>query len=381
MFKNFNYLLRVFKEFVERRVRESRPRDQSRLTRDLRVNELDPWSGQDFGIQIHQVLYHQRSRFQDILVFESAHHGRVLVLDGVIKFTEREKLSYQEMIAHIPLCSHRDPKKVLVVGGGDGGVLREIARHPEVEEIVICELDEDVIRISKEYLPFLARGFDDPRVTVRIKPSAAFMRENQGAFDVIIVDSSDPVRPASVLLETPFYRAIHDCLRDGGIVCMLTECERLQPLVPCVRRLFETVEYASCLIPRHPTGQIAFIVATKKGGGNDGRGCKVPVRRLKEEASKELSYYTRQIHRAAFVLPAFVERAISGEDEKETKQEQKKHRFFRGQKVSSFQTNAKLCVVGIGCLWVCSIVYIQKIMLKMMMLLCFNKMQYGESFI
>ncbi|KAL7462731.1 hypothetical protein ACHAXS_003104, partial [Conticribra weissflogii] len=111
------------------------PQDHSHLIQNSWFHERGPlWPGQAFTLQIRQVLYHQRSRFQDILVFESTHHGRVLVLDGVIQCTERDEFSYQEMIAHIPLCSHRDPKKVLVVGGGDGGVLREIARHPEVEE-------------------------------------------------------------------------------------------------------------------------------------------------------------------------------------------------------------------------------------------------------
>jgi len=116
------------------------------------------WPGQAMSLQVKKVMDHHRSLYQDVLVFESANHGNVLVLDGVIQVTERDEFAYQEMIAHLPLYAHPNPKKVLVIGGGDGGVLREIARHPGVEEIVICEIDKDVIDVSKKYLPKLAQG-------------------------------------------------------------------------------------------------------------------------------------------------------------------------------------------------------------------------------
>lgn len=177
------------------------------------------WPGQAMSLKVNKVLDHHRSKYQDVLVFESANHGTVLALDGVIQVTERDEFSYQEMIAHIPLYAHPNPKRVLVIGGGDGGVLREIARHQGVEEIVICELDSDVIEVSKKYLPSLAKGYDDPRVTVHVMDGAKFMDENPGSFDVIITDSSDPVGPANVLFETPFYKAMHSALREGGIVC------------------------------------------------------------------------------------------------------------------------------------------------------------------
>ena len=149
------------------------------------------------SLKVKKVLDHHRSLYQDILVFESESHGNVLVLDGVIQVTERDEFSYQEMIAHIPLFAHPNPKKVLVIGGGDGGVLREISRHACVEEIVICEIDKDVIEVSKKYLPSLAKGYDDPRVTVHVMDGAKFMEENRDSFDVIITDSSDRRPPCS----------------------------------------------------------------------------------------------------------------------------------------------------------------------------------------
>lgn len=269
------------------------------------------WPGQAMSLQVKKVLDHHRSLYQDILVFESTHHGTVLVLDGVIQVTERDEFSYQEMIAHIPLYAHPNPKKVLCIGGGDGGVLREVARHEGVEEIVICEIDKDVIDVSKKYLPKLAQGFDDPRVKVHIYDGAKFMEEHKDAFDVIITDSSDPVGPASVLFETPFYNSMYGCLREGGIVCTQGECiwlhlDLIQPLIAAISKTYTTVEYAYTTLPSYPSGQIGFIVATKGSRGN----CKKPSREPDPATQKVLQYYTPELHQAAFVLPAFAKRAI-----------------------------------------------------------------------
>jgi len=268
------------------------------------------WPGQAMSLKVNKVLDHHRSLYQDVLVFESANHGNVLVLDGVIQVTERDEFSYQEMLAHIPLYAHPDPKRVLVIGGGDGGVLREVAKHPSVEEIVICEIDKDVIDASKKYLPSLAKGYDDPRVTVHIMDGSKFMDANKDSFDVIITDSSDPVGPASVLFETPFYNAMHSSLRDGGIVCTQGECmwlhvHLIRPLIKSISQTYTNVGYAYTSIPTYPSGQIGFIVATK---GN--RAFSTPARMPEDEVLKELRYYTSELHTASFVLPAFAKRAI-----------------------------------------------------------------------
>lgn len=268
------------------------------------------WPGQAMSLKVEKVLDHHKSLYQDVLVFESSHHGKVLVLDGVIQVTERDEFAYQEMISHIPLYAHPSPKRVLVIGGGDGGVLREIARHEGVEEIVICELDKDVIEVSKKYLPSLAKGYDDKRVKVHIMDGAKFMDENKDSFDVIITDSSDPVGPACVLFETPFYKAMFASLREGGIVCTQGECMWLHlsfipPLIDSISKFYSSVEYAYTTIPTYPSGQIGFIIATKGRGG-----CKDPPRTPNEQTQNELRYYTPEIHKAAFVLPAFAKRAI-----------------------------------------------------------------------
>lgn len=275
------------------------------------------WKGQAMSLKVNKVLDHYRTDFQDLLVFESENHGNVLVLDGVIQVTTRDEFSYQEMIAHIPLMAHPNPKKVLVIGGGDGGVLREVARHKCVEEIVECEIDEGVIIASKKHLPSLAVGYEDPRVRVEIMDGAKFLEENQESFDVIITDSSDPIGPASVLFETPFYDAMHKSLREGGIVCTQGECmwlhlDLIKPLVSKISQTYSTVEYAYTTIPTYPSGQIGFIVATKGGGASGSVGCKVPQRSLGFPET-DLKYYTPELHSAAFVLPAFCQRAIFGD--------------------------------------------------------------------
>mmetsp|Transcript_16771 Transcript_16771/g.20936 ORF Transcript_16771/g.20936 Transcript_16771/m.20936 type:complete len:300 (+) Transcript_16771:129-1028(+) len=273
------------------------------------------WPGQAMSLQVNKVLDHHRSSFQDVLVFESANHGNVLVLDGVIQVTERDEFAYQEMISHIPLFAHPCPKKVLVIGGGDGGVLREIARHECVEEIVICEIDGDVIDVSKKFLPGLAKGYDDPRVTVKVMDGAKFMDENQDCFDVIITDSSDPVGPANVLFETPFYKSMYRALREGGIVCTQGECmwlhvDLIRPLMNSIKQIYAGVEYAYTTIPTYPSGQIGFLIGTK--GRTE--GCRQPKRVLDKEMQKSLRYYTTELHKAAFELPAFARRSILGEE-------------------------------------------------------------------
>jgi len=271
------------------------------------------WPGQAMSLEVDEVLDHHRSKYQDVLVFKSKNHGTVFVLDGVIQVTERDEFAYQEMITHIPLYAHPNPKKVLVIGGGDGGVLREVAKHPGVEEIVICELDADVIEVSKKYLPSLAKGYDDPRVKVHIMDGAKFMDANKASFDVIITDSSDPIGPAGVLFETPFYKAMHESLREGGIVCTQGECmwlhiDIIKPLMDSIAQVYTDVGYAYTTIPTYPSGQIGFIIATK------GRGsCSQPARKPSDDVQKTLRYYTPELHSAAFVLPAFAKRAILGE--------------------------------------------------------------------
>ncbi|RDB18793.1 Saccharopine dehydrogenase [NADP(+), L-glutamate-forming] [Hypsizygus marmoreus] len=174
------------------------------------------WPGQAMTLKVNKILHVEKSLYQDVLVFESQTFGNVLVLDGVIQCTERDEFSYQEMIAHLPLASHPNPKKVLVIGGGDGGVVREVLKHDTVEQVVLCDIDEAVPRVSKQYLPHMSGLLADPRVTVFIGDGFKFLADNEATYDVIITDSSDPVGPAESLFQKPYFQLLHDALTPGG---------------------------------------------------------------------------------------------------------------------------------------------------------------------
>lgn len=265
------------------------------------------WPGQAMSLQVEEVLFKGKSEYQDVIVFKSKSYGTVLVLDGVIQATERDEFAYQEMLAHLPLCSHPNPEKVLVIGGGDGGILREIAKHKTVKEITICEIDKMVIDVSKKYLPSMAKGFDDPRVNVFIGDGYAYMKSKPGEFDVIIVDSSDPVGPAEALFQREFYEYMKLALRPGGIICTQAECQWLhldiiKNLLELGKSLFAHAEYAYTTIPTYPCGQIGFLL------GSLGGSCKVPQRKLENDV--EVNYYNPELHSASFVLPNFAKKSL-----------------------------------------------------------------------
>lgn len=260
------------------------------------------------SLEVSRILHHEQSKFQDVLVFESKTYGNVLVLDGVIQCTERDEFSYQEMIAHLPLASHPDPKRVLVIGGGDGGVLREVVKHPSVEEVILCDIDEAVPRVSSKYLPKMAAGLKHPKVKVIIGDGFAFLKqsENKQAFDCIITDSSDPVGPAEALFQPPFFKLLKEALKPGGHISTQAECMWLHlPLITELRKsvneLFPVAEYAFTTIPTYPCGQIGFVVCSLEPGRN--------VRQALREVP-DCHYWSPKVHTSAYTLPEFARRAI-----------------------------------------------------------------------
>jgi len=272
------------------------------------------WPGQKMCIEVEEVLVNGRSEFQDILVFRSKTYGTVLVLDGVIQVTERDEFSYQEMISHLPLFAHGTPKKVLIVGGGDGGVLREVVKHASVETIHMCEIDRQVCEVSRVHFgSSLATAFDDPRLTLMFDDAARFLREEGPGqnYDVIICDSSDPVGPAEALFRPEFFLSMREALAPGGILCTQGECQWLhidliaKVLGEC-RGMFGAARYAYTTIPTYPSGQIGFILACKDNAAVDLAVNNGPI-----PQDMPLRYYSADIHRAAFVLPAFAAKKLS----------------------------------------------------------------------
>ncbi|KAJ0158713.1 Spermidine synthase [Colletotrichum tanaceti] len=271
------------------------------------------WPGQAMTLKVKKVVHHEKSQYQDVLIFESTDYGMVLVLDNVIQATERDEFSYQEMITHLAMNSHPNPKKVLVIGGGDGGVLREVVKHECVEEAILCDIDEAVIRLSKQFLPNMAVGFDHPKSKTHVGDGFKFLEEYKNTFDVIITDSSDPEGPAESLFQKPYFQLLHDALREGGVITTQgSENQWLHmPLISKLKKdckeIFPVAEYAYTTIPTYPSGQIGFMVCTKDAN----RNVKEPLRKWStEEEEKLCKYYNSEIHKASFILPNFAKKAL-----------------------------------------------------------------------
>lgn len=269
--------------------------------------------GQALSLEVEEVLFEGKSKYQDIIVFKSASHGKVLVLDGVIQCTESDEFSYQEMITFLPLNSHPCPKKVLIIGGGDGGVIREVIKHPAVESIVLCEIDEKVIEVSKKYLPKMACGFSSSKLTQFIGDGFEYMKEHVNEFDVIITDSSDPVGPAESLFQRGYYELMKKALKPDGILCCQGEClwldlSLIKSMVDFSKDLFPVVNYGFTTIPTYPCGQIGFIMCSK----NKDTRFEDPVTVFTESEVEQmgLKYYNAEVHKSAFVLPQFAKKKL-----------------------------------------------------------------------
>jgi spermidine synthase len=271
-------------------------------------SEICPmWPGISLSLEIEEVLYSKKSRYQQIDMFQTKNHGKMLVLDGIIQLTESDEFAYQEMLAHVPLFAHPNPETILVIGGGDGGILREVGRHDCVKNIDFCEIDEEVIQVSKEFLPNLACGFDDPRVNVNIGDGNVFLQENKNKYDVIIVDSSDPIGPGEVLFEKPFYKALKAGLKPNGIVATQGESffmhqDCVIDLMKIAKELFPIQAYSYFLVPTYPGGNIGICL------GSLGPKLKKPAREMSNNLQRQLKYYCPQIHESSFVMPYFAKK-------------------------------------------------------------------------
>lgn len=271
------------------------------------------WPGQANALQVKEVLLHKKTDFQDLLVFESATWGKVLVLDGVIQITERDEMSYQEMMAHLPLFSHAAPRDVLIIGGGDGGVLREVCKH-DITQATLCDIDGGVIEASKQFFPTISVGLSHPKAKVIVGDGVDFAaKAADNSYDVLIIDSSDPVGPAEKLFSKEFYLNAHRILRPGGVLCSQGEClwvhaDLIETMLKENGACFASAEYASIQVPTYPSGQIGAFLARKAAPEESAVTCRRPARPVPQDM--ELRYYSEEMHTAAFALPAFLQRRL-----------------------------------------------------------------------
>ncbi|KAG7883751.1 hypothetical protein KL938_002336 [Ogataea parapolymorpha] len=276
--------------------------------------------GQAMRLRVAEILHVEKSKFQDVLVFRSTDFGNVLVLDGIIQVTERDEFAYQEMITHVPLFAHPNPKKVLVIGGGDGGVLREVLKHDCVERATLVEIDESVINLSKKYLPNMAKSLSHEKVQVVLADGFEYLkntaaRDEVDKYDVIITDSSDPDGPAEAFFQKQYFELLYNALNANGMVISMASeniwlnIDKLRSLKNICSQVFAVTECCYCTIPTYTSGQIALMCCSKNPD------LKVSAPHRAESRNREAQlfrYYNSAIHSASFVLPRWAADKLKG---------------------------------------------------------------------
>jgi spermidine synthase len=263
------------------------------------------------SFRIEKEIYKGKSPYQDIYIFESLGFGKMLSLDGIIQFSQSDEFIYHEIIAHVPLFSHSNPRRFLVVGGGDGGVLREAARHP-LKELYQVEIDKEIVDVSKRYLPFVSKGvFADKRLSIAFEDGKRFMKRYKNYFDIIVVDSTDPVGPGKVLFQGDFYHMVQSALTTEGIAIFqlgpfLDFDLIIRPTGKKLQSLFKHVVPVRLPMPSYSCGcEYCFVIASKAVNP-----ATVPLSVLKKRLAARLrhnaanlKYYTPQLHQASMVMP------------------------------------------------------------------------------
>lgn len=281
-------------------------------TTNTYLETLYPTWGQQFVM--NDVLFEVDTGHQHLIIFKNDQWGTVMALDGVIQTTEKDEFIYHEMMTHVPMFAHGNAKKVLIIGGGDGGILREVLKHPTVDAVTQVEIDQQVIDMCKQYLPKHSAGaFEHPKANVVIADGVDFVNECTEKFDVIISDSTDPIGPGEVLFTSRFYQGIQSCLNDGGVFVaqngvsfmqtdeVTTTFKRLSPL-------FNESSFYSAAVPTYVGGIMTFAWATNdlslKQQSVD------VIRSRYDAAAIETRFYTPELHIGAFALPKYVQQAI-----------------------------------------------------------------------
>ncbi len=272
--------------------------------------------GQYFTVD--KLLYRDKTAHQDLVIFENAAFGRVMALDGVVQTTERDEFIYHEMMTHVPILAHGKAKRVLIIGGGDGAMLREVSRHHTIEQITMGEIDAGVVSFCKEYLPNHSAGaYDDPRLNLVIDDGVNFVTQTQEKFDVIISDCTDPIGPGESLFTSEFYAGCKQALNPGGIfvaqngVCFLQQDEAINSH----RKLghyFSDVSFYQAAVPTYYGGIMTFAWASDNESLRQWDAATLESRF--EDAGLRCRYYNPAIHVGSFALPQYLLNALSREE-------------------------------------------------------------------
>ncbi|MBQ6418681.1 MAG: polyamine aminopropyltransferase [Synergistaceae bacterium] len=280
------------------------------VTRSKRNNEL--WLTEystdnlKLSMRVKSVLHSEKTPYQELLIADTFEYGRTLMLDGAYQLTERDEFTYSEMMAHVPICAHPDPKNVMIIGGGDGAIMREVLKHECVKKCTLIDIDERVIESSKKYLPFAGCSFDDARADVKCMDAMKYIRETDERYDVVIIDSTDPVDFAAGLFQSGFYADLKRVMTDSAMLSELTESpftdtDIMTQAIREMRKVFTPpcVRMYWGVVPTYPSGMWTYGLASMRESSFE------PLRTV-----KPTRYYTSEIHRASFVLPPFLEELI-----------------------------------------------------------------------
>ncbi len=282
------------------------------LIKDNLYKEITP---NGYGIAIEtegELLYSKQSEFQSVEIFKSKGLGNVLTLDGLMMTTVEDEFFYHEMITHIPLCSHKNPENVLVIGGGDGGTVREVLKHDTVKNVDLCEIDGLVIEASKEFLPSIAGKLDDKRVNIYVEDAIEFIKDKKNCYDVVLIDSTDPMGPGEGLFTEEFYTNVKESLKEGGIVTPQSESpfankNEMRKMYILLNKVFNTVKPYAGPIPTYPGGYWSWAFCSVE---ND-NSIKDIERAKKIESISKL--YNTELHSGAFCVPTFVRKIANNE--------------------------------------------------------------------
>ena len=266
-------------------------------------------------LKADKVLFDSKTEHQQLIIFENEDFGRVMMLDGVVQLCTKDEFVYHEMMAHVPLFAHGKANKVLIVGGGDGGVLREVLRYPEVESATLCEIDRSVIDLCREHFPDVSAGaYDDPRTEVVIADGTKFVAETDERFDVILVDSTDPIGPGAVLFTKAFYTGCKRALKPGGVLVTqnglpFLQASELKESATYFRDLFEDSFAYVATTPSYFGGSMSFGWATDDTTLR--HHALEEIERRYEAAGKfHTRYWRPEMQAAAFALPAYIRELV-----------------------------------------------------------------------
>ncbi|MCB9229261.1 MAG: polyamine aminopropyltransferase [Deltaproteobacteria bacterium] len=263
-----------------------------------------------YSFACKNVLFDEQSPYQRVQVFETQAYGRMLVIDECVMLTDDDEFVYHEMISHIPACYHKDPRVAVVIGGGDGGTVRELLKYPGIEKVVLCEIDKMVVDASRQFFPGVAGKLDDPRVDLRIGDGVAYIQELKNFADLIIVDSTDPVGPGEGLFTKAFYQSVRNALKPGGLMVAQSESPWDKP--EFLRRIYDNIAGGFSYIrpyiapvPTYPRGCWSWMLAS----GEELSDHAFQQERF-ETVREGCLYLTEASARSCFSLPAFYRRKL-----------------------------------------------------------------------